>query len=285
MFSKLRKKIANLFKDKVRVTLRESGITQSYIPYDRTANEFVIKKSKINYPVGDDGLPIPPSELRIGYNYDDKSYIRYSRSDIGNMISFMEKSGYKIEGRKKILDFGCSSGRMIRSLLPYAEACEIWGTDVSTDHIYWNNKYLNPPFKFITTTFNAHLPFEDKYFDIIYSGSVFTHIDNLAESWFLELRRVLSENGRIYLTIHDNHTLDLFEKDKTIPLANYLNHQPLFEEVKKDFDFFVFNRSKSPQVFFDMDYFRKITGSVFEILSVNHEAYGYQTGILMKRKS
>ncbi|MFZ1320099.1 MAG: class I SAM-dependent methyltransferase [Ignavibacteria bacterium] len=285
MINKYKKKAAELFKNKVKLTLRDNGFTQNFLPYDKTKNEYVIKHSKIEYPVCDIGLPIPPAELRIGYETNDETYIKNSRNDISNMVSILEKSDFRIEGNKKILDFGCSSGRMIRSLKPYAETCEIWGTDVSADHIYWNNKYLNPPFHFATTTFNPHLPFEDRYFDLIYSGSVFTHIDNLIEAWLLELKRILSPEGRLYITIHENHTLEMITGNEGFPLNKYFSTQPLFEEAKNDYDFFVFNRAKSPQVFFDMDYFKKMISPVFEILSVNYESYSYQTGVLLKRKS
>ncbi len=285
MFDNSRKKIISAFKDKVRKTIRESGYTQTYIPYKKSSNEYLIANSKINYPKCDLGLAIPPKELRSGYDEDDMLYSQNSELDIAKMLEIAKLSGFEIKEKMKILDFGCSSGRMIRRLKPYAEKCEIWGTDVSVDHIYWCNQYLNPPFQFATTTFNAHLPFEDKYFNLIYSGSVFTHIDNLIESWLLELRRILSDDGRLYITVHDNNTLDIFDKENQIPLASYLNKSFFYENARKDFDFFVMNRSKSPLVFFDLQYLKKILNSTFEIISINPESYGYQTGILLKRKN
>jgi len=284
MFNKSRKKLVNSIKDVVKSVLRENGYTQTYIPFERHLNEYVVKHSKISYPVCDYGLPIPPVELRSGYETDDKEFIENSRQDIKNLIEIAERSGMKFEQTKTILDFGCSSGRMIRSLKPYADTKEIWGTDVNADHIYWCSQYLKPPFNFAVNTFNPHLPFEDRYFDLIYSGSVFTHIDNLIESWLLELRRILSEDGRLYITIHDNHNMKVFDNDKQIPLSVYLQGNQFYEKSRKDFDFIVLNRSKSPQVFFDIGYFNKLVHPMFEILSVNHESYGYQTGILLKRK-
>ncbi|HMS65473.1 MAG TPA: class I SAM-dependent methyltransferase [Ignavibacteria bacterium] len=284
MFSKSRKKLIDAFKSKVRLTIKEGGYTQTFMPFDKTANDYIIKHTKLKYPECDSGLPVPPKGLRAGYEEEADEYIKNSKTDVGNMLKILESSDFKIEGHMKILDFGCSTGRMVRSLKPYAKTCEIWGTDVNADHIYWNNQYLNPPFKFATTTFNPHLPFEDKYFNLIYSGSVFTHIDNFIESWLLELKRILADSGRLYITIHDNHTLEIFEKNKKIALSEYFHNHDLFDEAKKDFDFFVFNRAKSPQVFFDLEYFKKLIDPMFEILSVNYESYGYQTGILLKRK-
>ena len=62
---------------------------------------------------------------------------------------------------------------------------------------------------FATVTTAPHLPFEDKYFDVIYCGSVFTHMDDLADAWLLELKRITRPSGRTYITIHDKHSADL----------------------------------------------------------------------------
>ena len=98
---------------------------------------------------------------------------------------------------------------MIRHLEDFAESSEIWGLDINAEQIFWCKQHLDPPFHFATTTTIPHLPFEDGYFDFVYAGSVFTHIDDLADSWLLELRRVLSRDGRLYVTIHDNRTIEL----------------------------------------------------------------------------
>lgn len=285
MFETPRKKFVSAFKDKVRKTIRESGFTQTYMPYKKFLNEYLVSKTVIDLPKCDLGLPLPPKEFRSGYEENNESYLQSSISDVEKMMMIVNSSGFEIKDGMRVLDFGCSSGRMIRRLKNVAEKCEVWGTDVSADFIYWCNQYLNPPFHFATTTFNAHLPFEDKYFNFIYSGSVFTHIDNLIDAWLLELKRCLSENGRLYITIHDNHTIKLFEENNTIALSSYLNKNTFYENAKKDFDFFVMNRSKSPLVFFDIDYLKKILNPIFDIVSINPEAYGYQTGILLKRKN
>lgn len=285
MISQSKKKLISWLKNIVKQTLRENGYTPSYFPYDKTKNEFVIKKSKTEYPVCGLGLSIPDKDLRSGYPADNPEYINSGLYDVKNMLELLADSGFAIEAENRILDFGCSTGRMIRHLKPYSDKSEIWGVDVSSDFIYWCNKYLNPPFHFATTTLNPHLPFEDKYFDLIYSGSVFSHIDNFAETWLLELKRILSDTGRLYITIHDNNTIGIFEKNKNIPLSKFSFENPMFENAVKDFNLISINRHKTPQVFLDLDYFKKLVKPVFDIVTVKPEAYGYQTGILLKRKN
>ena len=83
------------------------------------------------------------------------------------------------------------------------------GVDINAKHINWCQLNLGPPFFFATTTTAPHLPFEDGYFDLIYSGSVFTHISDLADAWLLELRRIVRKGGYLYITIHDKRTVEV----------------------------------------------------------------------------
>ena len=79
-----------------------------------------------------------------------------------------------------------------------ASTAEFWGADISAEHILWANRHLRPPFRFVTTHDPAApLPFGDGSFQMIYAGSVFTHIADLADAWLLELRRVLAPGGRM----------------------------------------------------------------------------------------
>jgi ubiquinone/menaquinone biosynthesis C-methylase UbiE len=94
----------------------------------------------------------------------------------------------------------------------------------------WANRHLRPPFRFVTPTTLPHLPFADGYFQMIYAGSVFTHIADLADAWLLELRRVLAPGGRAYLTFHDSHTRTLLNTTYAdVPLAQKAKRLALFD--------------------------------------------------------
>lgn len=135
-------------------------------------------------------LPVPPVALRLGYGSDDESYVASGANDVGKMLGSIASAapGFR-PGDRPILDLGCGAGRMIRHLLPYAGETEVWGVDISAPHINWLKTHLSPPFGFAVNTSIPHLTFSDGFFGLIYCGSVFTHIDDLAESWFLEIRR------------------------------------------------------------------------------------------------
>ena len=175
---------------------------------------------------------------------------------------------------------------MIRWLLPEAKAgVEIWGTDIGSSRMVWCKQYLSPPFHFATTTIYPHLPFPDEYFGLIYAGSVFTHIDDLADAWLLELRRVIRPGGRLYMTIHDRHSLELFStKMRDHPMAKALYDSPMTAEFcRSDFGMFTLQRGPESQVFYDADWLCEQLEPFWRRKSVTEEAYGYQTAVLLER--
>jgi SAM-dependent methyltransferase len=126
-----------------------------------------------------------------------------------------------------------------------------------------------------------HLPFDDKYFDFIYAGSVFTHIDDLATAWLCELRRILNPQGTAYITIHDKKTIELMN-DKWFdhPFARLMRDNPNYVEyIKADFGMFAINRSVNSHIFYDVDYFCKLLQPLYEVVAIKEEAYAYQTEV------
>ena len=275
-----------------------------YMPEAYGFNSFAIPKEQDYENEGmDDGLSVPPRPFWLGYGNDfgDKGsewYIAKGKRDVDRMLEIATTADFSLAPGSRILEMGCAAGRMIRHLKPHAESCEIWGVDVSAPLINWCEANLYPPFHFATTTQLPHLPFEDSYFDLIYTGSVFTHIDDLAEAWLLELRRILSPKGRLYVTIHDRHSIKLLDEgyyydpsgyftdknNKEVELTTKLNSDSVYIREKDNFGMLVIGRDYDSQVFYDIDYFRKVVSPMFAIVSVTEEAYGHQTAVLLEKR-
>lgn len=228
-----------------------------------------------------DQLPIPPRELWLGYNYP-----AHGELHVGRMLEVAYAGGLELAPGDRILDLGCGAGRMIRHLAELAATCEIWGMDISAEHIFWCRANLSPPFHFATNTKVPHLPFEDRSFRFIYCGSLFTHIDDLADAWLLELHRILAPDGRLYVTIHDTHTIRLFDGGKfpASPLARHVRSQEVYEQGKAAPGMISIGRDNLSQVFYGTEYFSRMAGAMFEVVSVVPEAYFYQTAFLLRRK-
>jgi SAM-dependent methyltransferase len=256
----------------------------AYRPY---SNEFVVRGADFaNVEKDADGIPVPPRELRLGEPSAEEFCVS-GREDFDQMVRVLEAAQLPIAGFSRILDFGCSSGRMIRCLYQMARQSEVWGVDLAAEHMFWCQQYLSPPFHFAAVTSSPHLPFEDRYFDFVYAGSVFTHLDDLADAWFLELRRVLKAGGHAYVTVHDSDTLRHLEqnRERNPWFAQILQSKAFVEFNRGNGRMFTVGRSMMSQVFYDTDYLVSHVGSLYEVRSITNKVYrGFQTGLLLRKR-
>jgi ubiquinone/menaquinone biosynthesis C-methylase UbiE len=259
-----------------------------FIPFQRDKNAYVLPKVSQSAldPMAPD-FPIPPPELRLGYAGAPDVYLANGQRDVQTMLDLLRVAGARLERGTRFLDFGCGAGRMLRWLADFAGHGEVWGTDISAEHIVWCTQHLAPPFHFLVNTTLAHLPFEDRYFDVVYAGSVFTHIDDLAQTWFLELRRVLRAGGMLYVTIHDHHSIELLTHAlpwREVPFAAFLHqNQDYAAFAHTNFAMFTLGRATESQVFYDVESLCERLHGLFTVRSVTEEAYGYQTAILLEK--
>jgi SAM-dependent methyltransferase len=201
------------------------------------------------------------------------------------MLDICNRSGVQIESLGHILEFGCADGRMLRWLRHLASDREVWGTDIHAGRISWCKQNLGPPFHFLTNTTVPHLPFEDRHFGFIFAGSVFTHIDDLADAWFAELRRILRPGGKLFVTVHLKNDIELLRaKYKDSGLAALLRSHPEYERyVQTDFAMFTIGRSSNSFVFYDVDYLCKSLAPMYRLVSVTEGVRLYQNALLLER--
>jgi ubiquinone/menaquinone biosynthesis C-methylase UbiE len=113
-------------------------------------------------------------------------------------------SDWSWEG-KRMLDFGCGSGRLLRQLLDEAQVAEIHSSDSDEQMIDWVRQNLCPPIT--ESKLNGARPpldYPDDQFDLVTALSVFTHIADGWSDWLLELRRVLRPGGLLVATFIDS---------------------------------------------------------------------------------
>jgi ubiquinone/menaquinone biosynthesis C-methylase UbiE len=254
----------------------------TFFPHKLSSYAYVIPKSPPPASIGAPGLPNPPENLWLGYGRTIDQWLESGRQHMDSMRSILADSGFNFEQGHRTLELGCAGARMMRWLKDVADRGEIWGADISGDHIKWCQQYLSPPFNFFITTQYPHLPFEDQYFDLIYAGSVFTHIDDLADAWFLELRRILKPGGRLYVTMHDEHTIDVLMAENRDLTKTLMCRKDFFE--RGDYGMFTIGRFMRSQVFYDSQFLANRLKPFYELMSVNPRAYDFQTAYLFQRK-
>jgi ubiquinone/menaquinone biosynthesis C-methylase UbiE len=173
-------------------------------------NSAINKEFKKNNP----DVKLPPDYLI--YESFQINYSKYFTESIDTakwIKSFFEK--YIELKDKKILDWGCGPGRVIRHLpAVIGNGCAFYGTDYNSKSIEWCSQNL-PGINFNKNTLKAELPYVDNFMDIIYGISIFTHLsEEMHISWFNELYRTLKPGGIMFLTTQgDNFKVKLTIKE------------------------------------------------------------------------
>ena len=232
---------------------------------------------------------MPPIDLLQGYS--PEAHLRTGRSDMETMLGILEGVGECPQTLTRVLDFGCAGGRLLRFYPRIPGRSELWGVDIECKTHHLVPTEFEPPLLFATATTSPHLPFEDDYFDLVYCGFVFTHISgDLADTWFLELRRIIRSGGYAYITIHDKQTAELlFTKYKDRKdLSSFRKMVRRFDErtsvLSQDYAQFSIGVDPKSQVFYDREYLAQKWARFANVLSVTPEAYAYQTAILVQKR-
>jgi SAM-dependent methyltransferase len=233
--------------------------------------------------------PLPPRDLWLGYANTADDYLASGRRDMATLLRILQNDGAVQDSFGCVLDLGCASARCLR-FFPTGPQSELWGLDIDARHIVWCQQNLAPPMRFATITTAPHLPFADASFDLVYCLSVFTHISQLADAWFLEVRRVLRSGGYAYITIHDAHTLDLLDgKYRDDPLfTDFLQQIDAFRQrcpiEPGRYAWFSVGNGPGSQVFYNVDDLAARWSYLAHLVSVTPEAHDHQTALLFQKR-
>jgi SAM-dependent methyltransferase len=254
------------------------------VPLDRDRKQPAVKSSET--------LPLPPADWLTSWGGRDV-FLVGGRNDVNIMRGVAKAHGYQFQPGSRVLEFGSSRGRMMRWLYDFAGDCDVYGVDVVAEDVVWCQKYLGAPFHYMTNTSYPNLPFEDGSFDFIYAGSVFTHISDIADMWILELRRLLRPGGKMYITIHDNHSVRvLYER-------GHVANNPWWGAVMKEYERVTEGRPLSDfqtvailrggpsmeQVFYDRDWVLGHWGQYLKFVALREEALSaFQTALLLEKE-
>lgn len=264
-------------------------VSAKLFPNAPTLPIYIFKKTSDTLARDEFGLPIPPPDLWVGYGKTVEAYLNSGKIDVAKMLEILRRSDFRLTSGQRVMEFGCAAARMLRWLHPYAKECELWGVDISAPHIEWCAEFLAPPFHFVTTTTFPHLPFEDRSFDLIFAGSVMTHISDLSEAWLLELRRLTRPGGFLYLTIHDTQMMqdmlaggDDFGSGIRAVIADLEAQTGI---VHTGFEKAVLRHANGDeQIFYDTAYVRERWSRWFLVKEIVPRAYGYQTAVILQRE-
>jgi SAM-dependent methyltransferase len=118
------------------------------------------------------------------------------------ILSALESAGVRIDEVRDALDFGCSSGRVVRVLAAaYPEIC--WrGCDPNAGAIAWASAAL-PGIGFFRSGDEPPLELAGESLDLVCAISIWSHFEpGLGLRWFEEMHRLLRPGGHLVATTH-----------------------------------------------------------------------------------
>jgi ubiquinone/menaquinone biosynthesis C-methylase UbiE len=187
-------------KGQVSNTLRKYKLLYPLDKLRYRLGKFKNKKANHKFINDNLGVLLPPDYLMY-----ESFQINYSKYYFGGketakwILGLLGK--HKNLTEKKILDWGCGPGRLIRHMPDISNnQSDFYGTDYNEGSIQWcKNTIKNVNFNH--NNLEAKLPYEDKKFDAIYGISIFTHLSKeMHFNWLKELKRVLKPEGILLIT-------------------------------------------------------------------------------------
>ncbi|GAB2824701.1 class I SAM-dependent methyltransferase [Ferruginibacter profundus] len=191
-----------------------------YIQY--SSNYFTNKKFATQNPAAK--FP-PPYFLYETYEVNYKSYYEDGFQTASEIVALFQSHLNFSEAGKKILDWGCGPGRVVRHLPGILQDAHlVYGCDYNEAYINWCSKNLTN-ISFEKNELDPPVLFMSDYFDGIYGLSIITHLSLKSHvSWIAELKRILKPGGLLLITSQGNqfkekllqHELDMFNAGKLV---------------------------------------------------------------------
>lgn len=164
-----------------------------------------------------DGLPVPPTRLRILTTASPSVewFIQSGRAGADSIGEMLARNAISLAEIGRMLDFGCGCGRVTRHWAH--SGIQVCGCDYNVDLVAWCRRSL-PFARFEANAIEPPLPYPDASFDLVYALSVFTHLPpTLQRRWIEEMTRILTPTGYLIVSTHGEaylETLSDGERDR-----------------------------------------------------------------------
>jgi SAM-dependent methyltransferase len=143
----------------------------------------------------------------------------------------LASTGVELADVRSALDFGCSSGRVLRALTAAHPHIRLHGCDPNTTAIAWASQQL-PNVELFVNDHTPPLALDDASLDLAYAISIWSHFaPPLGLRWFEEMHRLIRPGGHLICTTHGPTsiayyaTLQLRTPEQSLEIANALYRQ------------------------------------------------------------
>jgi SAM-dependent methyltransferase len=139
------------------------------------------------------------------------------------VVDAAERAGVRVRADARVLDFGCSSGRVLRVLAAWRQDVEWIGCDPNTAAAEWAGSKIPHATAFASPQ-EPPLPLEEASLDLVYAVSVWSHFGRTqAIRWLEEMHRVIKPGGSLVVTTQGLPSL-----------AHYLKHGNVSEAYARE---------------------------------------------------
>jgi SAM-dependent methyltransferase len=133
------------------------------------------------------------------------------------IVEAVTSAGGDLESASAVMDFGCSSGRVVRSLAAAFPHIRWLGCDPNERAIAWAGSHLNQ-IDFFVNPQRPPLPIADGDLDLVYAISIWSHFaPELGLAWFDEMHRVLRPGGLLAITTHGAQSVAYYAQEGLRP--------------------------------------------------------------------
>jgi SAM-dependent methyltransferase len=124
----------------------------------------------------------------------------------------LASAGIEMDDVRCGLDFGCSSGRVVRAMAAAHPDIDWHGCDPNAPAIEWASENL-PEIEFFVNGDEPPLPLADGSLDLAYAISIWSHFaPALGLRWFEEMHRLIRPGGHLVCTTHGLTSVGLYAR-------------------------------------------------------------------------
>jgi SAM-dependent methyltransferase len=174
-------------------------------------------------------LPEPPVEnlVRVGSARTFESFLNVGNGIALRLIEQIRR--FRPVKRPVVLDFGCGCGRVALPM-HYEHGMLTHACDIDASAISYLQGVL-PGIDLRTTEFEPRLPYADDTFDVVYSISIWTHLNEEFQlAWLREMKRVIKPGGLLLPTTSSYKAIEHRKVNMKIPAWQNVDPEQLREQ-------------------------------------------------------
>lgn len=210
-------------------------------------------------------MPEPQQMRRVHGGTDAASFRTVGYTNFRRLDWVLNRvTGRGIEGYRRVLDWGCGCGRLLRYMGGLSSS-QITGVDIDEDSVSWCAKNL--PFA-ATQPIPLHPPtsLPAASFDLIIGISIFTHLSEEVQiEWLKELHRLAAPGGVLLMSVHGPVATaqrnDLF-------LWRHVNRYGFADGRSRDLDDVLGDRGYYRNAYHSHAYIRSLWGRYFDVVEI-----------------